>query len=94
MTKTSTCPEANLGERRLAAENAALSERLQRLAPVLAGIVRDLAAARRENASLRRENLRLRALLATGSEDVADARIRVHAMADDACSPRRVALLR
>lgn len=49
---------------RLIAENSALTERLHKLAPVLTGMVHDLAAARRENAALRRENLRLKAQIA------------------------------
>jgi hypothetical protein len=46
---------------RLVAENDALARRVQRLAPVLASMARDLAEARRENAILKRENRRLRA---------------------------------
>jgi len=48
-------------EQGLFAENMALGQRLQRLAPVLAGMASDLAASRREAAALRRENDKLRA---------------------------------
>jgi len=60
-------------EARLVADNQALAERLQGLAPVLTSMVHDLAAVRRENAALRRENLRLQALLA-GPVSVVEAR--------------------
>jgi len=53
---------------RLLAENDQLATRVQRLAPVLAHMVRDLAAARRENTTLRRENQQLRARLAMASQ--------------------------
>ncbi len=58
----------------LLAENAALTERLRRLAPVLAGMVHDLAQARRENAALKRENVRLQALVAGSAHRVGHAR--------------------
>jgi hypothetical protein len=57
-------------EQGLFAENMALGQRLQRLAPVLAGMASDLAASRREAAALRRENDKLRA----GSAWVGDRR--------------------
>ena len=58
----------------LLAENAALTERLRRLGPVLAGMARDLAEARRENSALKRENLRLQALVAGSARKPGHAR--------------------
>jgi hypothetical protein len=51
---------------RLAAENAALANRLRRLGPALASMAHDLARLRRENAALKRENLHLRAATGAG----------------------------
>jgi len=73
-------------EAQLSAENAALAERLQRLAPALTGMVHDLAALRRENAALKRENLRLRALLAQSPADLGDARTHASPADHDAWS--------